>query len=158
MAGTVDESAARGPRENVVSEAVIGAAIEVHRHLGPGLLESAYEGALCRELELRGLRHFRQKEVPAIYKGTDLGCAYRLDVVVEELVVVELKAIERVELVHRAQVLTYLRLSGYRLGLLINFNLPRLADGIHRIVRGLPEGCPAPGTPRRRRSRLEDEA
>jgi GxxExxY protein len=139
MNDTVAEGG-RGPlKENLVSGAVIGAAVEVHRQLGPGLLESAYELAFCRELELRGLQHFRQKEVPLAYKGVDLGCAYRLDVVVEELVVVELKTVDQLLPLHKMQLLTYLRLTGYRLGLLINFNVPVLTKGITRVVLGLPD-------------------
>jgi GxxExxY protein len=126
-------------RENVVSGEVIGAAVEVHRRLGPGLLESAYELALCRELELRGLQHFRQKALPLVYKGADLGCAYRLDVVVEELVVVEVKSVEELLPIHTMQLLTYLRLTGYQLGLLVNFNVPVLRQGIKRVVLGLQD-------------------
>ncbi len=137
------ENVERPLRENLISGEVIKAAIEVHRQLGPGLLESAYELALCRELELRGLQHFRQKELPVTYKGADLGCSYRLDVVVEELVVVELKVVEELLPLHKAQLLTYLRLTGYRLGLLLNFNVPILAQGIKRVVLGLPEASSA---------------
>lgn len=113
---------------------IIGAAIEVHRHLGPGLLESAYEECLCHELYLRGLSFERQVDLPVPYKGLLLGCGYKMDVVVEREVVLELKAIESILPVHEAQLLTYLKLSGKHVGLLINFNTPLLARGIKRIV------------------------
>ena len=117
-----------------ITGAVIGAAIEVHRTLGPGLLESAYEECLCREPELRNIPFERQKPLPLKYKGTDIDCAYRLDIVVGHEVVVELKACNALEPVHEAQLLTYLRLSGVKVGLLINFNVPVLRDGIRRLV------------------------
>ncbi|MFB3881162.1 MAG: GxxExxY protein [Armatimonadota bacterium] len=135
-------------RENLISYQVIGAAVEVHRQLGPGLLESAYELALCRELEMRGLQCIRQKELPIAYKGVDLGCAYRLDIVVGELVVVEIKAVEQLIPLHKAQLLTYLRLTGYRLGLLINFNVPVLTKGVKRVVLGLPDDSSAESSAR----------
>jgi GxxExxY protein len=106
----------------------------VHRQLGPGLLESAYEQCLCHELHLRGLAFQRQVELPIVYKGLKLDCGYRLDLIVENEVVVELKAIERLLPVHEAQLLTYLRLTGKRVGLLINFNVPLLTTGIIRRV------------------------
>lgn len=120
--------------DNKITGQVIGAAIEVHKVLGPGLLESAYEECLCRELELRALPFVRQKALPIVYKGVELDCAYRLDVVVSDEVVVELKACEKIEPIHEAQLLTYLRLTGLRLGLLINFNVPVLKDGIRRLA------------------------
>src|SRR5271154_799829 len=104
------------------SEVVIGACIEVHRHLGPGLLESAYEHCVAHELELRGVRFERQRPVPLEYKGTKLDCGYRLDLVVERTVVVEIKCVDRLMKIHEAQVLTYLRLTGLRTGLLVNFH------------------------------------
>ncbi|WP_301102641.1 GxxExxY protein [Propionivibrio sp.] len=107
---------------NTLSGEVIGAAIEVHRVLGPGLLESAYELALERELVLRDLRIERQKSVPLEYKGTALGDGFRIDLLVEGLLIVEIKAVESILPIHEAQLLTYLRLSDTRLGLLINFN------------------------------------
>ena len=113
---------------------IIGAAIEVHRHLGPGLLESAYEECLCHELHLRGLSFERQVDLPVPYKGLLLGCGYKMDLVVEHEVVLELKAIESILPVHEAQLLTYLKLSGKHVGLLINFNTPLLTRGIKRIV------------------------
>ena len=117
-----------------LTEAIIGSAIEVHRELGPGLLESAHEECLCHELHLRGFRFQRQIELPVAYKGLKLDCGYRLDVLVEDTVLAELKAIEYIIAIHRAQLLTYLRLSGKRVGLLINFNAAVLKDGIVRMV------------------------
>ncbi len=119
-----------------LSHAIIGAAIEVHKHLGPGLLESAYEECLCRELSLRSIRFERQVQLPIEYKGVKLDCGYRLDLVVENLVIVEIKAVEKIEPVHEAQLLTYLRLRGLWLGLLINFNVPHLKEGVRRFVLG----------------------
>ena len=113
---------------------IIGAAIEVHRHLGPGLLESAYEECLCHELHLRGIGFRRQVALPVEYKGIKLDCGYRLDLIVNEEVVVEIKCIERVLPVHEAQLLTYIRLAGKQVGLLINFNVPVLTRGITRRV------------------------
>jgi GxxExxY protein len=120
--------------KNGLTHDIIGAAIEVHRLLGPGLLESAYEECLSRELVLRNLRVDRQVSVPVIYKDVKLECGYRLDLLVERQVVVELKSIESFAPVHEAIMLTYLRLSGYGLGLLINFNVSVLKDGIRRFV------------------------
>jgi GxxExxY protein len=119
---------------NQLTGQIIGAAIEVHKTLGPGLLESAYEECLCRELSLRGFSYERQKEVPVKYKGVRLDCGYRLDIVVSESVVLELKACDRLERIHQAQFLTYLKLTGIKYGLLINFNVPVLKDGIKRMV------------------------
>lgn len=113
---------------------VIAAAIEVHRVLGPGLLESAYESCLCRELELAGLAYERQRALPVSYKDVRLDCGYHMDVVVAGEVVVELKSCERLLPVHSAQLLTYLPLGGFHVGLLINFNVPLLKDGIKRLV------------------------
>src|SRR5262245_10514826 len=115
-------------------EQVIGAAIEVHRILGPGLLESVYEECLCRELGLRSLGYRRQAELPVVYKGMKLDYSFRPDVVVAERVVVELKTVEKLLPIHEAQLLTYLKLSGIRLGLLLNFNVPLLKDGIKRLI------------------------
>lgn len=117
-----------------LTEQIIGGAIEVHRELGPGLLESAYEECLCHELHLRGFSFQRQVNLPIIYKGLNLDCGYRIDIVVEDRVVVELKSIERILPVHEAQLLTYLRLSRKNVGLLINFNVPVLKSGIIRRV------------------------
>ena len=113
---------------------IIGAAIEVHRALGPGLLESAYEECLCHELHLRGLAFERQVDLPVSYKGVLLACGYKLDLIVEQEVVLELKAVEAILRVHEAQLLTYLKLSGKNVGLLINFNTPVLTRGIKRLV------------------------
>ena len=113
---------------------VIGAAIEVHRGLGPGLLESAYEECLCHELRLAGITFQRQVPLPVVYKGVHLDCGYRLDVVVEGRLILELKTMERLLPIHEAQLLTYLRLAGIHTGLLLNFNVPVLRDGIKRMV------------------------
>ena len=120
--------------DNDTTYQVIGAAMEVHKQLGPGLLESAYEECLAHELQLRNLRIERQKGVPVVYKGVKLECGYRIDLLVESRVVVELKSIECFAPIHEAVVLTYLRLSGHRLGLLINFNVSVLKDGIRRFI------------------------
>lgn len=122
------------PEQDPLTGKVIGAAIEVHRALGPGLLESAYEECLCHELNLAGLAFARQVSLPVIYKGVRLDCGYRLDVVVEGQVVVELKTVERLMPIHEAQLLTYLRLAQIHTGLLLNFNVPVLRDGIKRMV------------------------
>jgi GxxExxY protein len=113
---------------------IIGNAIEVHRHLGPSLLESAYEECLCHELHLRGLTFERQVDLPVSYKGLHLGCGYKIDILVEREVVLELKAVEHLLPVHEAQLLTYLKLSRKHLGLLINFNTPIVTRGNKRIV------------------------
>jgi GxxExxY protein len=115
---------------------IVGAAIEVHRHLGPGLLESAYERCLARELLLRGIPFQRQVPLPVEYRGLQLECGYRLDLVVGNSIVVEVKAVGKVLPIHRAQVLTYLKLTSLRLGLLINFNVETLRSGIYRIING----------------------
>ena len=130
---------------NEITEAVIGAAIEVHRVLGPGLLESAYEECLCRELTLRGMSFERQVELPVYYKGVRLDCGYRIDLLVEKLVVVEIKAVETILPVHEAQLISYLRLGGWKAGLLINFHVAVLVEGgIRRRVLGLRETVSAP--------------
>jgi GxxExxY protein len=120
-----------------LSHQVIGAGIAVHRHLGPGLLESAYQA--CLAVEFREQRVSYRREVPlrASYRGIPIDSAYRLDFVVEDRLLVEVKSVEQLGDIHHAQVLTYLRLSGLRLALLINFNVPRLADGIRRLVHHL---------------------
>jgi GxxExxY protein len=117
-----------------IARRVIGAAIEVHRHLGPGLLESSYSVALARELSIQGLAFERKRSILVDYKGVVIENAYRLDLLVENELVVELKTVEVVLPVHRSQVLTYLRWTGLRLGLLLNFNVPALRDGIHRVI------------------------
>jgi GxxExxY protein len=119
---------------NQLTEEIIGAAIEVHREKGPGLLESAYEACLSHELGLRAVTHARQVAVPLIYKGMTLEIAFRADIIVEQRVLVELKAIETVLPVHKAQLLSYIRETGHAVGLLINFHVPRLVDGLTRIV------------------------
>jgi len=113
---------------------IIGAAIEVHRHLGPGLLESAYEQCLCHELHLRGLPFKCQVGLPISYKGISLDCGYKIDLIVSEDVVVELKAVERILPVHEAQLLTYMKLAAKPVGLLINFNVPLPMQGIIRRI------------------------
>jgi GxxExxY protein len=124
---------------NELSSKIIGAAIEVHKALGPGLLESAYEECLCHEQSLRGLSFESQKPLPILYKGKRLDCGYRLDIVVENAIILELKSCEKIEPIHKAQLLTYLKLSGLKLGLLLNFNVPVMRDGIVRIVNELKE-------------------
>jgi GxxExxY protein len=119
---------------NRLSNLIIGAAIAVHRELGPGLLESAYEACLHHELSQQGLRVERQVSQPVIYKGIHLDCGYRLDLLVESLVIVELKTVESLQPIHDAQLLTYLKLKKLWLGLLINFNVPVLKNGIKRLV------------------------
>jgi GxxExxY protein len=120
----------------VLSREIIGAAIEVHRLIGPGLLESIYEAALCRELRLRGLLVERQVTLPVSYKGENLECHVKLDVVVERKVIIEIKAVDKLISVHTAQLLTYLRLQDLWLGLLINFNVEVLRDGLRRVLNG----------------------
>ena len=113
---------------------IIGAAIEVHRELGPGLLESLYEKALVWELEKQGLHFETQVPLNICYKGSDLGEGYRMDLVVDESVVVELKTVEQILPIHEAQILSYLKISGIKLGLLLNFNVPLLKDGVKRFI------------------------
>jgi GxxExxY protein len=119
---------------NQTTEKIIGAAIEVHRHLGPGLLESAYQVCLAHEMKLRGLAYEREKPLPIEYKGLSLDCSYRLDFLVDETIIVELKTVDRLQPIHEAQLLTYLRLTGCKIGLLINFNVPVLKNGIKRMA------------------------
>jgi len=117
-----------------LTEAVIGAAIEVHRVLGPGLLESVYERCLCYELKLRGIEHQRQVALPVVYKGVPIDAELYMDVVVQHQLVLELKAVDAVHPIHEAQLLTYLKLSGIHRGLLLNFNIRLLKEGIKRLV------------------------
>ncbi len=124
---------------NQLTQQIIGAAIEVHREKGPGLLESAYEACFAHELELQNLRISRQVSVPVIYKGITIESGFRVDLIIENRVLVELKAIEAVLPVHKAQVLSYIWETGHPLGLLINFHAPRLVDGITRIVNDRPQ-------------------
>ncbi|MCU6435156.1 GxxExxY protein [Undibacterium sp. Jales W-56] len=128
-----DTETQRKAKHDLLSEQVIGAAIEVHKHLGPGLLESAYENCLCHELYLRKLSFKRQVCLDIAYKDIKVESAYRLDLIVENSLVLELKAIESLLPVHTAQLLTYLRLTGYKTGLLINFMVPVLKTGIKRV-------------------------
>jgi len=124
---------------NKITETIIGAAMSVHQELGPGLLESAYEACLAYELAECGLAVERQKALPVKYRGVKVDCGYRIDLLVEEKVIVELKAQDRLEPIHKAQLLSYLKLSGCKVGLLMNFNVRMLKNGIHRMVLGLKE-------------------
>lgn len=123
--------------ENEISEKIIGCSIEVHKSLGPGLLESAYQECLFYELQKAGLYVEKQKALPLIYKDVKLDAGYRLDLIVENKVIIEVKSIDALNDIHTAQVLTYLNVSGCRLGLLINFNVLRLVDGLKRLVNKL---------------------
>lgn len=120
---------------DLLTEKIIGFAIEVHRHLGPGLLESTYEECLCYEFSRDGLAFRRQVPLPVVYKSVRLDCGYRLDIVVADNVVIELKSVERLMPIHEAQLITYLKLSGIPTGLLLNFNTPVLREGIRRLTR-----------------------
>ena len=122
------------PHINSLTHEIIGSAIEVHRYLGPGLLESSYRECLCHELSIREVSYRREYALPLQYKGIRLECGYRLDILVEGLVVVEIKAVERLAPVHDAQLLTYLRIGGWSVGLLINFNVAVLKEGIRRRI------------------------
>lgn len=124
---------------NKLSSKIIGAAIEVHKALGPGLLESAYEECICHDLSSGGFSIERQKPLAVRYKGIKLDCGYRMDVVVENKIILELKSCEKIEPIHKAQLLTYLKLSGLNLGLILNFNVTVMRDGIARIVNKLEE-------------------
>ncbi len=130
------ETAETGEKLNMITGSVISAAIDVHRELGPGLLESAYEACLVYELTQRGLNVQRQVELPIPYRGIHLNCGYRIDLLVEG-VLVELKAVDSLKPLHQAQVLSYLKLSGCKVGLLINFNVKVLKDGVRRLVNNL---------------------
>ncbi len=122
---------------NELTEQIIGSAIDVHKLLGPGLLESAYEARLCYELAKRNLQFEQQVPLPIKYKEVMLDCGYRIDVIVEKTVLVEIKSVAALEPIHKAQVITYLKLGNWKIGLLINFNVLRLTDGLQRIVLGL---------------------
>jgi GxxExxY protein len=128
-------------RINSITGRIIGAAIEVHRTLGPGLLESAYEACLAFELRKLGLRVEEQRPVPVVYKDVKLDCGYRLDLLVDDAVIVEVKAIDQLAPIHDAQLLSYLRLTGKHVGLLINFHVPILKDGLKRIVNEFPDSA-----------------
>jgi len=123
---------------NAITEQIIGAAMDVHRVIGPGLLESAYEACLAFELRARGFRVEQQRPLPVVYKDVKLDCGYRLDMVVNEAVIVEIKAVEKLNSVHEAQLLSYLRLLHCRVGLLLNFHCTMLKHGIRRIVNDFP--------------------
>jgi GxxExxY protein len=120
--------------EKKLTEEIIGAAIEVHKFLGPGLLETAYQACMERELDLRKIQFEKQKSLPIEYKGVKLDCDFRLDLLVENKVIVELKTVETLASVHEAQLLTYMKLTGCKIGLLINFNVPVLKTGIKRLI------------------------
>ena len=147
MLAHVDTAMTDATRLDQITEEIIGAAIEVHRALGPGLLESAYEACLAFELAERGLKLKQQTPVPVQYRDVKLDVGYRLDLLVEGSVIVEIKAVDSLQPVHQAQLLSYLRLSGRRVGLLINFNVKVLKNGISRLVNESPE------SPRSQRSR-----
>ena len=122
------------PEQDSLTRKLIGAAIEVHKELGSGLLEAAYEECLCHELTLQGVKFQRQCLLPVVYKSVKLDCGYRIDICVEDSLVVEIKAVEKLLPIHEAQLLTYMKLSGVSTGLLINFNAHLLKDGIRRFV------------------------
>ena len=128
--------------DNSLTGEIIGAAIEVHRELGPGLLESAYEECLCHELSLRRVGFQRQVPLPVLYKGVRLDCGYRIDLLVDDRIVVELKTVDKVLPVHEAQLVTYLKLYHRQIGLLMNFNVPVLKDGIKRMVNNYQPARP----------------
>ncbi len=124
---------------NELTEAVIAGAIELQRHLGPGLLESTYEQCLCHELSLRNLHFERQAALPVTYKGIKLDCGYRVDILVDKRLILEIKAVESISSLHQAQILTYLKMMDLRAGLILNFNVPALKDGIKRVVNKFRE-------------------
>jgi GxxExxY protein len=130
MENWIDESCP----ESELTSRVLLAAIEVHRHLGPGLLESAYAACLCREFDVLGFNFDRERPLPVTYKGLNLNCGYRMDIVVEDRLVLELKCVDRILPIHEAQLLTYLKLSGVKAGLILNFNCKLMKDGIKRMV------------------------
>lgn len=120
--------------DNKITEQIIGAAIEVHRHLGAGLLESTYEACLCKELKLRNIEFQSQLPFSVEYKGLKVDCGYRLDLLIEKSVIVEIKSVDEILPIHEAQLITYLKLTKIRIGLLINFNVPLLKDGLRRFI------------------------
>jgi len=128
-------------RLDQISHGIIGAAIEVHRHLGPGMLESAYEACLVFEIKRLGMKVEEQKPLAVVYKEVKLDCGYRLDLVVEDEIIVEIKAIEKLLPIHDAQLLSYLRLTRKKVGLLMNFHVPVLKDGLKRIVNDFPDSA-----------------
>ena len=123
--------------ENAIGQAILGCALTVHKTLGPGVLESTYEACLAHELGKAGLQYQRQLSLPLVYDGLVIATGYRLDFLVADLVVLELKAVESISPLHRAQLLGYLKLGGYRLGYLLNFNVAQMRQGIHRMANGL---------------------
>ncbi len=123
--------------ENELSNLIVGAAIEVHRALGPGLLESTYEECLCHELSIYQIPFQRHAPMPVVYKGIRLDCGYRVDIIVDNKVILELKSVAEIQPIHKAQLLTYLKLSGLKLGILLNFNVQLMKDGINRFVNNL---------------------
>ena len=129
-----------GEREELdkITQSIIGAAIQVHQTLGPGLLKSAYEACLAYELGILGLKVETQKPLPLVYKSVRLDCGYRIDLLVEDKVIVEIKSVDQIMPIHHAQVISYLKLSGFKVGLLINFNEKLLKHGVHRIVNEFP--------------------
>lgn len=129
----------KGERLNKLTQEIIGIAINVHRELGPGLLESAYEACMLYDLTQVGLQVERQKPLPVVYRGVKLDCGYRLDLLIENEVIVEIKSIEKLLPIHKAQLLSYLKLTGSRVGLLINFNVRVLKNGVQRIVNNFPD-------------------
>jgi GxxExxY protein len=139
MKGFTTEDTEDTEYTNEITHKIIGAAMRVHTALGPGLLESAYEACVAYELEQQGLRFERQKPLPLVYHQVKLDCGYRLDLLVEDRVVVEIKSVETLAPIHTAQLLSYLRLAGCRIGLLINFNVLSLKNGIRRVVNDTPK-------------------
>ena len=131
-------------RENQLTEKIIGCAIEVHKALGPGLLESAYEECFCYELSRNAISFSRQVPLPVVYKGINLDCGYKIDVLVNDLVIIELKTVEKLLSIHDAQLLTYLKLYRSPLGLLMNFNVPVLKNGVKRFVNQFQETSASP--------------
>ncbi len=122
--------------ENEIANIIIGCAIDIHRSLGPGLLESAYQECLCYKLAKEGLKLHKEKPMPLVYEDVHLDCGYRIDILVEDKVVIEIKSVEALNDVHMAQTLTYMKLGNYRLGLLINFNVNLLKHGVRRVING----------------------
>ena len=143
MQSNARTESAEGVDLNGITRGIIAAAIEVHRQLGPGLLESAYRECVCYELSQMGLAFTREVQLPLSYKGLKLDCSYRIDLLVEDEIVVELKSVEQTLPVHSAQLLTYLKAANKQVGLLINFNVPVLKDGIRRIVNHYTEPGPS---------------
>jgi GxxExxY protein len=136
-----EKSMSEKDRLDQITRRIIGAAIEVHKALGPGLLESAYQACLAFELRQSGLAVEEQKPLPVVYKGTKLDCGYRIDLLVENVIVVEIKAVDQLAPIHEAQLLSYLRLSGNRVGLLLNFHVRVLKNGLKRIVNEFPDSA-----------------